>query len=115
MLLEEELRFKTRDGNGDAVFSANAKGKGSESKKKPKKKKFSGCCYYYDKKGHAMKDCHKMQADEKNGTIRSSWKGKESANNAEADLELWVAIEEVCSSAHTPTADKSWILDSGAS
>ena len=115
MLLEEELRFKTRDGSGDAAFSANAKGKGLESKKKPKKKKFSGSCYYCNKKGHAVKDCRKKQADEKNGTVKSSWKGKESANNAEADLELWVAIEEVYSSAHTPTVSESWILDSGAS
>ena len=59
MLLEEELRFKTRDGSGDAAFSANAKGKGLESKKKLKKKRFSGSCYYCDKKGHAVKDCRK--------------------------------------------------------
>ncbi|MCO5567848.1 hypothetical protein L7F22_021544 [Adiantum nelumboides] len=40
MLLEEELRLRTRAGGADAAFTANTKGKGSSSKSK--KKKFSG-------------------------------------------------------------------------
>ena len=119
MLLEEELRLKSRNkGAGDAAFSASAKGKfgasSSDAKKKPKKKKFSGTCFYYDKKGHPIKDCQKKQADEKNDTLKASWKGKESAHNAKAEVELWVSIEEVCSLSQDPSAD-SWILDSGAS
>ncbi|MCO5561248.1 hypothetical protein L7F22_014869 [Adiantum nelumboides] len=44
MLLEEEIRLRTREGRGDAAFTANTKGKGvtsNASNKKPKKKKFS--------------------------------------------------------------------------
>lgn len=110
MLLEEELRLNTRAGGGDSAFTANTKGKG-----KSKKKKFSGSCFYCDKKGHAVKDCRKKKADEKNGTVKPSWKEKESANKAETELDLWAAIEELCSSAQAPLDDGSWILDSGAS
>lgn len=119
MLLEEELRLKTREGGSDAAFFANNKGKGiassDGSKKKLKKKKFSGSCYYCDKKGHTVKDCRKKQADEKSGNVKTSWKGKESVNNVETEYELFAAIEEVCSSAQVPHVDDSWILDSGAS
>ena len=57
MLLEEEMRMKTRDGRSDAAFSATSKGKGSE--KKNGKKKFSGKCHYCNKSGHMVKDCRK--------------------------------------------------------
>lgn len=71
MLLEEELRLRA---HSDAVFFASAKGIGSVSysDKKPKKK-FTSNCYYCDKKGHLVKDCHKNLANEKNVIDKASW------------------------------------------
>ena len=43
MLLEEELRLKTREGREGSTL--------------PKKKKFNGSCFYCDNKGHTIKDC----------------------------------------------------------
>ena len=106
--------MKTRDGGSDAAFSATSKGKGGE-KKNGKRKKFSGKCHYCNKSGHMIKDCRKKQQDEKNGTTQSSSKGKESANTVETELELWIVIEEICSSTEVSTTNDSWLLDSGAS
>lgn len=114
MLLEEEMRMKTHDGGSDAAFSATSKGKGGE-KKNGKRKKFLGKCHYCNKSGHMVKDCRKKQQDEKNGTTQSSSKGKETANTIETKLELWIAIEEICSSTEVSTTNDSWLLDTGAS
>ena len=62
-----------------------------------------------------IKDCRKKQQDEKNGTTQSSSKGKETANTVETELELWIVIEEICSSTEVSTTNDSWLLDSGAS
>ena len=118
MLLEEELRLKTREGREDSAFLSRTKGKGtsnSNNVNRIPKKKFNGSCFYCDKKGHTIKDCRKKMADEKNGSSKTSWKEPESANNVIDELELWVATEEVCSSVDTQVVDDSWILDSGAS
>ena len=114
MLLEEEMRLKSRDaGNGgDSALTAKAKAKGE--KKKDGKKKFKGKCHYCGKSGHMAKECRKKEKDEKDGTSRSSSKGKDAVNMSEAELELFIAIEEVCSSAQASKSDDSWVLDSGA-
>ena len=116
MLLEEELRQKAREG-GDIAFMANAKkGKGkdfsnSSTSKDKKKKKMK--CFYCGKPGHIQNECRKRMADEKNGTLKPN--KRESANNADVELELFVAVE-VCAEAQSTTAfDESWIIDSGAS
>lgn len=121
LLLEEELRLKSREGSGKGAtaFTANAKGKGNSSNKADKdgdkkKKKFKGECFHCKKKGHKIQDCRIKKAEEKNGTSKGS-KANESANTAQTELELFVAIEELCSSTHESTSDCSWVLDSGAS
>lgn len=52
---------------------------------------------YCNNKGHATKECRKCILDEKNDTLKLSWRGKKMLNNVEISLELFTAIEEVCS------------------
>ena len=74
MLLEEELRLKTREGREDSAFLSRTKGKGtsnSNNVNRIPKKKFNGSCFYCDKKGHTIKDFRKKVADEKNGSSKT--------------------------------------------
>ena len=110
LLQEEELRLKAREGGGsaDAALSATAKGKGNSNSKgnsskngdnkKKGKAKFKGECFYCKKKGHTIAECRTKKEDEKNGNLKPYNKGKQTANTAEAELDLFVVIEEVCSS-----------------
>ena len=80
-----------------------------------KKKKMK--CFYCKKAGHIQSQCRKKSADEKNGVVKPSTTitKKESSNNAQAKLELWVAIEKLCAKVvHSNGADDHWIIDSGA-
>lgn len=124
LLQEEELRLKAREGGGraDAAFSATtAKGpkgnssKNGDNKKKGGKAKFKGECFYCKKKGHTIAECRTKKEDEKNGNLKPYNKGKQIANTAEAELDLFVVIEEVCSSMEEVSHNSSWVLDSGAS
>ena len=127
LLQEEELRLKAREGGGsaDAALSATAKGKGNSNSKgnsskngdnkKKGKAKFKGECFYCKKKGHTIAECRTKKEDEKNGNLKPYNKGKQTANTAEAELDLFVVIEEVCSSMEEVSHNSSWVLDSGAS
>lgn len=61
-----------------------------------------------------MQDCRKKQADKKYDTMKMPWKGKKLINDVEVELDLFAAIEEVCSSAQALQIEDSWILDNGA-
>ena len=91
MLLEEELRLKSRDGETSVALTMKTDWK-NNNKQRPKKKRFQGSCHYCSKKGHVVKECRKRIFDEKNGTLKQGW--KETSNSAEAELELFVACEE---------------------
>ena len=65
MLLEEEIRLKTREGMEVLAFVSRTKGKGtsnSNNVNRIPKKKFNGSRFYCDKKGHTIKDCRKKMA-----------------------------------------------------
>ena len=69
--------------------------------------------YYCNKPSHLQAECRKKWADKNNGVVKPK---KEFSNQAEVELELFVAIEEVCNEAQASSShDNSWILDSGAS
>lgn len=73
-------------------------GQNNKEKKKWKPMKgFFGFMLYCDNKGHATKECRKRTLDEKNDTLKLSWRGKKMLNNVEISLELFTATEEVCS------------------
>ena len=66
MLVEEELRSKTREGREDSAFVTRTKGKGtsnSNNLNRIPKEKFNGPCFYCDKKGHTIKDGRKKMVD----------------------------------------------------
>ncbi|XP_057951481.1 uncharacterized protein LOC131146111 [Malania oleifera] len=53
LLLEEEMRLRTKENESSSAFTVYIKGKDNnvEKKKGKNKKRFSGTCYYYKKRG----------------------------------------------------------------
>ena len=103
-----------RNGEDSAFWARTKKGKGKDSSNpsssddKKRKKKIK--CFYCNKSRHKQNECRKKLADEKYGVKR------ESGNSAhEVPIELFVALEEICTKAVQVLADDSWIIDSGAS
>ena len=97
MLLEEEMHQNTRNGE-DSTFSAwTKKGKGKDSSNpssSDNKKKKMIKYIYHNKLGHKQNECWKKLANKKNNIKR------ESGNSAqEVPIELFVAIEEICTKA----------------